>query len=169
MEQLATLVTQLPRDPRFTVTWQIGANLGVSVDAVDGKTYLNDLPVSLRLIPTSPTGSRQEEDVPQVEPGRYALQVSSFREPLFAEVAVRGRVIDRIVVAGRYPPEFEAIGNDHAAMRTLAERTGGEVITPANHRPIDFNWPRREVPLSSWFAGMGALLAAVALIFWRLR
>jgi hypothetical protein len=169
MEKLAGLVTQLPRDPRFTVTWQIGAILGVSVDAVSGKTYLNDLPVSLRLIPTSPTGVTHEDVVPQIEPGRYALQLPSPREPRFAEVAVRGRVIDRIVVAGRYAPEFEEIGNDHAAMRTLARRTVGEVISPANHRPIDFNWPRRAVPLSSWFAALGALLMAVAIVLWRLQ
>jgi hypothetical protein len=169
VDALIKLVTQPPRDPRFTVNWQIGSALEVSVDAVDGKTYLNNQSVVLRLLPTNSDGAASDTVVPQVEPGRYELQLPAPRPPVFAELSANGNAIDRIAVAGRYAPEFDAIGNDHAAMQTLADRTGGDVITPAVKRPIDFRWPRRSQPVSSWFAACGALLTAAGLIRWRLR
>ncbi len=169
IESLAKLVARPPRDPRFTAAWKIGATLGVTLDAIDGRTYLNDQAVTLRLRSTSPTAEMSEHAVPQVEPGRYALELPAPRSPVFAEVRVNGQFVDRIAVAARYAPEFDAIGNDHAAMRTLADRTGGDVISPGMKRPIDFNWPRREVRLSSWLAALGALLAALGLVRWRLR
>jgi len=168
LEALVKLVTQPPRDSRFTVVWQIGPSLGVRVDAVDGKTYLNGQSVTLRLFRTGPSGGESEATVPQVEPGRYALQIPAPRSPVFAELRVHGNVIDRVAVAGRYAPEFDAIGNDHAAMRMLADRTGGDVITPAMKRPIDFHWPQRSEPISSWLAGLGGVLAACGLVCWRL-
>ena len=35
------------------------------------------------------------------------------------------RVLDRFAVAGRYAPEFDAVGNDHERMRELAARSTG--------------------------------------------
>jgi hypothetical protein len=169
IESLAELVAQPPRDPRFAAIWQVGPVLGVSIEAIDGKKYLNNLPMTIRFLPTSGPGSIIEQPVPQVEPGRYSVDVGAPRAPAIAEVAVGGNVIDRIAVAGRYAPEFDGIGNDHAAMRLLADRTGGDVISPAMARVIDFKWPRRMVPMASWFAGLGALLAAAGLICWRVQ
>jgi hypothetical protein len=169
VDAMVKLVVQLPRDPRFTTTWQIGSELGVSVDAVEGKTYLNDQAITLRLLPAASGTGATQSVVPQVEPGRYDVQLPAPRSPVFAEVRANGNVIDRIAVAGRYAPEFDEIGNDHAAMQTLAERTGGQVISPAVKRPIDFRWPRRSETVTSWFAGMGAVLVAAGLIRWRLR
>ena len=166
IEALARLVTQPPRDPRFSATWQIGATLRVTVDAMDGKTYLNNQKISLRLLSTS-SGEKSEQIVRQVEPGRYVLDLPAPRFSIFAEIVANGRVIDRVAIAGRYAPEFDEIGNDHAAMRAIADRTGGEVITPAMKRPIDFKWPRQSVALSSWFAALGSLLAALGLIVAR--
>ena len=49
--------------------------------------------------------------------------------------------MDRIAVAGRYAPEFDAIGNDRSAMNQLARRTGGAVIDPAQTSPSSFIGP----------------------------
>ena len=168
-EALSKLVIQAPRDPRFAVNWQIGSTLGVSVDAVDGKSYLNEQNVTLRLLPTNGDGASA---TPLCRRSSLAVTKCSCPRrcsPLFAELRAGGSVIDRIAVAGRYAPEFDAIGNDHAAMQALADRTGGDVITPAVKRPIDFRWPRRSQPMSSWFSAIGALCAAAALIRWRIR
>jgi hypothetical protein len=76
-------------------------------------------------------------------------------------------VLSQTAVAGRHPPEFEAIGNDHAAMHELARRTGGEVIDVRQTKPIAFHWPRRDVPLLPWLTAGGAAAFALALVFWR--
>jgi hypothetical protein len=78
-------------------------------------------------------------------------------------------VLERVAVAGRYAPEYDAIGNDRAALRALADRTGGRVIEPGMRGPIDFRWPPRDVDLTPWLAAAGALMVALGLIWWRAR
>ena len=46
---LASLIAQPPHDPRFKVAWQTGPFLHVTVDAADGKSYLNNLKLTLEL------------------------------------------------------------------------------------------------------------------------
>jgi hypothetical protein len=77
--------------------------------------------------------------------------------------------LDRIALAARYPPEFAAIGNDEEAIRDLAARTGGAVIDPMQTRPIRFDFPREERPLTSWLALAAGLAIASGLVLWRLR
>jgi hypothetical protein len=163
LDRLVKLTAREPHDPRFAVTWQTGPSLHVRIDALDGEHYLNEQGLTLQLGQEPPT------PVPQIGPGRYELNLPAPRTPTFAALRAAGHVLDRIAVAGRYAPEFDTLGNDHAAMEELAQRTGGTVIAPGNHHPISFNWPRRDVPLTPWLAAVGALLSACGFAVWRLQ
>ena len=74
----------------------------------------------------------------------------------------------RLAVPARYAPEFDAIGNDYDALRTLARRTGGQVIDRAWNKPIEIPFPRRELLLTPFLALGGAVALAVGLIRWRM-
>ena len=165
---LAERVALPPRDPRFKVAWDPASRLIVTLDAADRNVHLNNLSPRLELF-NSDSRSRQTMPIPQTAPGRYELSIPAPATPLFASVYVDAHPIDRLAVAGRYPSEFDQIGNDHAAMRELARSSGGEVIDPARTTPIDFRWPVRRVVLSSYLAGGGAMLVALGLLRWRLR
>jgi hypothetical protein len=162
-------VAKPPRDPRFRVTWDAGPQLRVRVDATTdarGGNYRNDLPLRLEL--TSADGGKGEtHDLPQVAPGRYEFALSSPRSPAFATVRLEGRVIDRLAVAGRYAPEFDAVGNDYDAMRQLAARTGGRVIDRAWQKPLDIPFPRRDVSLTTWLLLAASVALGAALARWR--
>lgn len=157
---LAQRVAQSPRDPRFHVTWETGSMLRIVVDAIDGKQYLNGQDLRLEL-----NGSAVA--VPQTGPGKYQLSVESPHSPATATLRANGRVLDRIAVAGRYPPEFDAIGNDMAAMSELARRSGGAVIPPAQSKPIEIHWPTRNVSLVPELSILAALCVGLGLITWR--
>ncbi|MCY2955007.1 MAG: VWA domain-containing protein [Planctomycetota bacterium] len=169
VEQIANLVAQPPRDPRFRINWETGTDLRVTIDAVDGNTYLNGLSLELGISAPPPAASTPRVlPIPQTGPGRYALAVESPREPAFAAVRQGNRVLDRTAVAGRYAREFDAIGNNVEAMKELARRSGGRMIPPTQTKAIEFDWPTRDVPLTSWLATAGAMLIAGGLLRWRL-
>ncbi len=157
---LADRVAAEPRDPRLTVTWDAADVLRVSVDAVDGDRYLNGMAVTLDLDgPSVP--------VPQTGPGAYAATVDAPRRPTIAVVRADGRVVERFAVPGRYAPEFDAVGNDRAALATLAGRTGGGVVEPAASGPIRFPGPPRRTPLAPPLATAAAACVAGGLVRWR--
>src|SRR5205085_8454056 len=106
-------------------------------------------------------------DIPQTAPGRYELTIPAPRARSFATVRHDARVIDRLAVPGRYAAEFDAIGNDYDALRTLARRTGGRLIDRAWNRAIEIPFPRREILLTPFLALASAVSLAVALLRWR--
>jgi hypothetical protein len=161
---LADLIGQRPHDPRFNVSWEESGKLRVTVDAIDGRTFLNNLNLELRL---ETSGTQQSFPLAQTAPGRYELQIDSPRANTIAGVAVGREIIARRAVAGRYPPEFEAIGNYHTLMQTLAAQTGGDVITPDHRGPIDIHWPAARMKLAPWLIFAGCVALATGLVITR--
>jgi hypothetical protein len=165
IEALAERIEAKPRDPRFSVKLETGRRVQVIVDAVESGKFLNGLPIQLELLDDAGAAKVQVE---QTGPGRYEATFDAARNSRIATLRVGNEVIDRASLPGRYPLEFDAVGNDHAAMRELAERTGGAVISPTDHGPIDFRWPRRETPLTSWICAAALALIGAGLVVWRI-
>ena len=69
----------------------------------------------------------------------------------------------------RYPPEFNALGNDYDAMRQLANSTGGQVVTPTDHTPINFHWPTIATPLTACLCFLATASIGTGLVFWKLK
>jgi hypothetical protein len=167
VEALADRVANPPRDPRFSIRVQHGSTITITLDAADERGFINNL---------SPRVQRNVDGqiephtsvMQQVAPGRYEARLPAASSPAILTLFVEGRPIDRFAVAGRYPPEFDAIGNDHAVMERLARETRGAVIGTAHTRPIDFHWPVRTIRLSVYAALAAAALVAGGLVRWRL-
>lgn len=159
-ETLAGRVAAPPRDPRFHVSWETGNLLRVAVDAIVGTTYLNSQDLEI-------DWGGSSHQLPQTGPGRYELEIEAPTSPAIATLRAGGRVLERIALAGRYAPEFDAIGNDLSAMRELAGRSGGAVIPPNQGKPIEIHWPPRRVSMVPEIAIAGAFFIGLALIVWR--
>lgn len=166
-EKLAALVARPPRDPRFAIRWESAERLKVSVDATRDGAAWNGLEMDVEVVGED-GASPAARKVPQTAPGRYELSLPSPRQRGFATLRQAGRVLDRIPVAARYAPEFDAVGNDYEAMRALAQRTGGQVVDSSMHRALDVPVPHREVALSHWMGLAGAILVMLALAWWRI-
>lgn len=168
LSQLLAQSEQPPRDPRFLVTWMLDPTARVTVDAVDRaatQPYINALRPMLVL--GGDGAPQQSIALRQTAPGRYEASIPDLRSPRIATLIVNDRVVDRAALVARYPREFDAIGNDRAAMRQLAERSGGRVIEPNETTPISVRWPPRQVDLTSMTATVGAALVALGVIWWR--
>jgi hypothetical protein len=157
---MAQLVAARPSDPRIKATWTTGRTIRVHIDARDEKNYLNNLNLALQI-------DGATHAVPQSAPGQYDAEFSAPRDATIATLLQNNRPVDRIALPGRYPAEFDMVGNDHAAMTRLAEMTGGKVIDARRNDPIDFHWPRRTVSLDPWLGFLGALFIAGGLVWWR--
>jgi hypothetical protein len=166
---MARLIARPPRDPRFTVAWDAGPRLIVRVDAAQAGQYLNGLRLRLELADEADPARVQAYEIPQTAPGHYELSLPAPRRRSFATLRHDdgAPVVDRIAVAARYAPEFDAVGNDYAALRALAERTGGRVIDRAWNKAIDIPFPKRELNLAPWLALAGAVALGVGLMRWR--
>jgi len=168
VEAMAKVVERKPHDPRFRVSWEAGATVRVTVDAVDDGKFLNDMKGTFELLDDATSGSSHELiPLTQTGPGRYEASVPAPRSPRLARVTVEGHTIEQFALAGRYAPEFDAVGNDHAAMEELARRSGGRVIDPGDNEPVKIDWPAERVPLGSAFGIVGAGLLLTALWWWR--
>jgi hypothetical protein len=167
IEAIARQVAKPPRDPRFTVTWDPGTTLSVRIDAAQNGKYFNALSLRLELTDAQDTRRAETHEIPQVAPGRYALSLPAPRRRTFATLIHQKEIIDRISVAARYAPEFNAIGNDYDALQTLTQRTGGKVIHPSWKAPIDFAFPRRQLSLTPLLSLCGAIFLALGMARWR--
>lgn len=169
VEALSRLVAAAPRDPRFAVNWTTGSRLHVAVEASENGRFLNDQSMTLELTAIDGASLSEASDhaIPQSAPGRYELSVESPSTSAIATVRLGRRTIDHIALAGRYPPEFDAIGNDREALRRLTTRTGGRTIEPAERRPIEIDWPLRRTPVAPAFALAGATFIVTGLLRWR--
>ncbi len=159
VEAAAKLIQRPPRDPRFRVAVETGSTLHVSVDAIDGNTYLNGERLTLQLAAAALS-------IPQTGPGRYELTTDA--RAGIARVRRGRETLDAFAVPERYAPEFDAVGNDRAALAELARRTGGRVVEPGDTRRLDLPLPRRPVPLASWLATAGAAFVCAGLVRWRI-
>lgn len=155
-----------PIDLRYAVTWSTGPRLRVTIDTVTSKDVPDAMDFRLDLFDES-TGRKQSHAMPLVGPGRYELTLPAPREATFATVNFQNTTLARRAIASRYAAEFDAIGNDRAALADLAARTGGEVIEPSHESAIDFHWPPRNIRLTPWVATIGMLLLAAGLVVWR--
>jgi hypothetical protein len=169
-QALVGLVQRPPRDPRFAVAHEIGEALQISVTAADGQQPLNEQALILALSDLSSATPRLTNyPIPQTAPGRYEAALPAPRFPALATVRLGETVIDRFAVAGRYPAEFDAIGNNRDTMQALASATGGRVIEPTQTSPIDFAWPIRIISLMPWLALAGAALLGLGLARWKAK
>jgi hypothetical protein len=159
---LARLIAQPPADSRLKISWVSGPTMRVTIDAIDGQNYLNNLNLSLQIDP-----SLAPQPMPQSAPGTYQLTLPARRNPAIAIIRHDNQIIARTAIPGWYAPEFSAVGNDHAALESLARQTGGRIITPDDHGPIQFNWPGQEVRLTPWLAMAGAVFIAAGLFCWK--
>ncbi|MEA2736038.1 MAG: hypothetical protein QOE14_2489, partial [Humisphaera sp.] len=166
-ESLADRVATPPRNPHFRVTHDATRELRVTLDASSDTAYLNGLAPRLELS-LDATRSSDGVAMTQTAPGRYEASVAAPSRPMFASVWLNGRLLDRFAVAGRYTPEFEAIGNDLAAMNSIARATGGAVIDPGNIAPLQFGWPTRPIALAPYLAAAGAAFLLAGLVRWRI-
>jgi hypothetical protein len=166
----AEQIAQLPADPRFKVEWDAGSKLHVTVNAIDREVYLNGQSLTFELLdPSSESTTPIKMPIPQTAPGLYELTISAPRSPVFATVKERSNVLRRFAVAGRYPQEFDAIGNNRSNLKILAEQTGGAAIEPGPAKPIDFHWPTKQTELSSELAFAAFVVIGSALISERRR
>jgi hypothetical protein len=161
VEALTTMIDAPPRDPRFAVSYTAGSQLDISIDAVDAGKYLNDLNVTLDVLDQS---RQRRISLLQTAPGRYEISLPAPRSPMAQIVRVNDQIIQRFAAPARYAAEFDAIGNDHAAMQSLADHSGGAVIPATQTTPIEFHRPTRRVPLISSLAALGAALIAAGLL-----
>jgi hypothetical protein len=168
IESMADKIIAPPIDPRFEVIWEPGRQLRVKVNAVDQNQYLNGRSLSLALRdPRDESATATVVPIPQTGPGLYEIDIPAPRTTMFVAISDSGNVLRRFAVAGRYPPEFDAIGNERANLQALAERTGGAVVPPGPAGKIDFHWPLRFTDLTSEFAIAGFAVIAVTMVVRR--
>jgi hypothetical protein len=165
---ISKLIAQPPRDPRFRVTWDMKPTLHVLVDAVDKGHFLNDLKLTLETWDPD-SGIARTFPLEQAWPGRYEISAPSGQHPSIATVKEGEHIIDRTALAGWYAAQFSAVGEDRAALESIARQSGGRVILPGETAPNDFKFPKREIPITSWLATAGALCLATGLLAWKIQ
>jgi hypothetical protein len=167
IEATVKLLERPPRDPRFRVSVDQASTLRVTIDATDGNTYLNGEHLTLEFTSDGAVAKAGVLPVPQTAPGRYEL--ATYAPPGgIARIRRDGRqTLDTFALPVRYAPEFDAVGNDRAALAELARRTGGRLIEPGDTRRLELPFPRRVVPLAPWLATVGAALVCAGLVRWR--
>ncbi|MGF1634608.1 MAG: hypothetical protein ACFCVE_12215, partial [Phycisphaerae bacterium] len=152
---LAEAVARPPLDPRLSVRWGTGQAVSVEVLAAEDGRPVNRLALTLGL-------DGEERPLEQTAPGRYAASLPAGPLPGVARLQLNGATLTQRAVAGRYPAEFEAIGNDADAAAAIATRTGGGVARLGERLTL----PTRptNVPLTLPLVVLGAALAAAGAV-----
>ena len=163
---LALQAAQRPKDPRWKVQWTLGPQLGVLVEST-GDPILNEAPLVLRIVSQDGQTVDQHKLIPQTGPGQYELKMDRPRSAVFAGVQLGEQILDQRALAVTYAPEFAAIGNNHANLNELVNRSGGRLIEPGIHQRLDLNRPSRLIDLRSVTAFIGSMLILGAAIGWR--
>jgi hypothetical protein len=161
IETIANLMARRPRDPRFSVRWKSVPKLNVRIEAQDHGQQMNGVSLSIQI------GQTPAVQMPQTAPGRYEIDLRSPRSPQIATIRHEGEVVDRFAIAGKYPAEFDAVGNDVATLEELADRTGGRMIEPSDHGEIQFNQKRMFQSIASLMAAIGSVCIGLSLVWWR--
>lgn len=164
-DALAAAVAKAPRDPRFKVNVETGPTVSVTIDAADPKQPINDLSITMSIgDATAPSRNAELVKFTQTAPGRYQASIPAPRFAAIASIRTADQTIDRLSLPARYAPEFNAIGNDREALKSLAAKTGGAVIETSQTTPIDFPSHPRRISLLAPLAGIGVLFIAIGLI-----
>lgn len=146
----AELVEQRATDPSVAATWRDGPTLQVDVEAQGAST-----------VEAVREGAAYAAE--PVGPGRWRIRIAGERSPAVVRVFVDGDLADQQATAGRYAPEFDAIGNHPAGLTSLAGDQG-EVISTAEIG--QWRSPTRLVRFSAlpWLALAGAMAGGSALL-----
>jgi hypothetical protein len=168
IQALAEKNAAVIEDPKFSVTWSTASEFKIQVRAIDQDRFLNGEPLSAQILdPQINSQPMQTFDFTQTGPGEYELNLPTPRTSRWVIIRDRGNPIKRFAVAGRYPIEFNAIGNNLQNLQTLADRTAGQIIPPGPVQPIDFHWPSERKPLQSEFAIAGFTFISLGLVLNR--
>ncbi len=160
---LVKIAAMPPRDPRFTISWTVTAQIRVVIHARQNGSFMNGL--MLRLIANADPASTKE--IPQTGPGEYALTIDRPRGSHLFTISENGRILDRRAIAGIYPPEFDKIGIDRTKLAELARRTGGRVIEPDDTRAIALPRITSPISLTAPLAILGGAMLAIGLVVAR--
>lgn len=158
----ADALARATRDASFDVTWSgqrtIRVTMTPTLSAIDAEAGAV-VPPTLRLVDPE-TGAEMKIAVVQIAPDVFEASFPAPAAPRWALIDSAGRPIERRALPGRYAVEFDAVGIDRAALVSLADRTGGAIVGPADDRRLAL--PRlssRRSITPQLLAGGGALVA----------
>jgi hypothetical protein len=163
IDALAQQIAQPTVDPRFDVKWEAGEKLGVTIHAMDHAQYLNGESLSIELRDAESCVVSTASPIAQSAPGQYTIVLPAPRTPQLVTVRHGDQIFRQFAVAGRYAPEFDAIGNDRANLEMLAVRSGGKVIPAGPVQPLNLRGRISLMDLTSEFAiaGFAAISAGL--------
>ncbi len=114
-------------DPRLAgEVLDTGDGARLTIEAVDNSAPMNALALTADVM--TPEGRSASVSVLQVAPGRYEADLPVGRTAAIRVHDGTGRVVWRGAVPETARREFHALGADHAALRSLAERAGGRIV-----------------------------------------
>ena len=160
---IAAILNRLPgaaEDPRFAISIDEAAHV-VRVTASDGSTFLNGLHLSM-------SRGANMKPLQQTAPGHYEASLAPSPEASIAIFRRDDQIVARRAIGGRYPEEFDTIGNDRAALAAFAQRTGGRVVDAGDNRPLEIHGKVEWRSLRLVASIVGVVLGLVGLLLLRM-
>ena len=156
-------------DPRFHVAVdRAPRGLRIVATVADENGPVNGLSLTSRLTrPADASAAARSVPIRQTAPGRYEAVAPAEPGAMGLVIETRaGRAVWREALAAATPREFAAIGENADNLRTLADRTGGRIVRPADLAQLTETWGlERLTPI--WHAVLG-LAVAIMLLEWIL-